>query len=236
MVVVSCTITAGTQEQDFSTNSNHRRTKKILLPCPFSPPCPLVNKHSKVWHLRFFSDSTIFSCYGCISSSRTETNNHVTTSQERMVGYWTWRKEPGLSWRVSLSLSFPTRKCGQRGSAVPRWGGGGGDAFTIGEHFGTSSRSHCLEWEGELPTTIPSPWISDRGGHIWQHTDGEGRSRERALLLPLSPPMLAHLTRSVGPKQCSHKPAFVGSEVNSTWAGETSTPSPSDSANRQACC
>lgn len=131
---------------------------------------------------------------------------------------------------------FPHAQMRTTGLSRAAVGGGGGDAFTIGEHFGTSSRSHCLEWEGELPTTIPSPWISDRGGHIWQHTDGEGRSRERALLLPLSPPMLAHLTRSVGPKQCSHKPAFVGSEVNSTWAGETSTPSPSDSANRQACC
>lgn len=164
MVVVSCTITAGTQEQDFSTNSKHRhrRTKKILLPCPFSPPCPLVNKHSKVWHLRFFSDGTIFTCCGCVSSSHTETNNHVTTSQERMVGNWTWRKEPGLSSRISLSLSFPTRKRGRRGSAVPQEVGG--DAFAIGEHFGTSSRSHRLEWEGELPTTVPSPWISDRGG------------------------------------------------------------------------
>lgn len=146
---------------------------------------------------------------------------------ERNPGY------PGVSPSASVS---PRANADDGAQPCRGGGGGGGDAFTIGEHFGTSSRSHCLEWEGELPTTIPSPWISDRGGHIWQHTDGEGRSRERALLLPLSPPMLAHLTRSVGPKQCSHKPAFVGSEVNSTWAGETSTPSPSDSANRQACC
>lgn len=98
VMVMACMITAGTQELLILAPIQITETErqKILLPCPFSPLCPLVNKHREIWHLLFYSNSTIFSCYRCVRSFHTVANDQVTTSQKRMVENWLFgERNPG---------------------------------------------------------------------------------------------------------------------------------------------
>lgn len=68
------------------------------------------------------------------------------------------------------------------------------------------------------PPSFLVPGFHDGLGDLAACRQGEGRSQEKFLLLVLSPPLPASLTRSTRPKQRSCKPAFVGSEEHSIWA------------------
>lgn len=74
--------------------------------------------------------------------------------------------------------------------------------------LGPSAGTIALNRREGCPSLFLAPGFQAGKGHQAACRQGESRSQEEALLLIPSPPTLASLTCSAGPKQCSCKPAF----------------------------
>lgn len=188
---------------DLGTNSNHRhrRTKKSCCHAPLAPPtpCPLLNTHSKVWHLRSFSDRAIFSCYRCVPSSHMAADNRAPTSQERTDGKLDVGKGPrDILPRLPQPVSPRTTRR-RWGRAVPQEGGEEVMLSLQGNALGPSAGAIAWNAREGCPLPIPGP-LAFRPGRGPQagRRQGEGRGWERALLLALSPPTPAGLMCGAG--------------------------------------